>query len=158
MSAATRPTDLREALTHAGFGRELGLPGGADLLDRWDRGLAAFTQHYERRFRETVDPFAWWARNRIKAQAFFQPDTLSLSAEMKAAVWRVLLGSDIKSVELRFSPEDGESNLRLVLRSPYGDVEEYQSNYPDDVKLLRHLGTVSVDGRLEFQGYHAFRR
>lgn len=158
MSNDIRPDDLRDALVKAGLGRELEYPGGAELLDRWARGMTDFIEYYHRRFGDTVNPFAWWESNPVKARAYFEPDTLSLSPEMKTAVWRILLGSDIRTVEMRFTPEEAVSHLRLVLRSPHGEVEEYTSSQPNDLKLVRHLGTVSVGGRLEFQGYHAFRR
>lgn len=154
---------LREALRQTGNDRPF---RGAhndqylDLqLDLWCAGLRAFVDEYSKRFGEMLDPFAWLPVSPLKAKAFFQIDTLNLSPEMKIAVWRILLGSEIRALETVFRPEEEKTDLCLVLRPPYADAgayETYQSDKPDDIRLIRHLGTIRVNNRLELQGYYAF--
>jgi hypothetical protein len=147
---------LRDALLRTGRGRELQLPGSDAVLDRWCQGLDEFIAYYQNRFRETIDPFEWLKANLAKARAFFEPDTLSLSAEMKTAVWRILLGFDIRKVELLYQP-GGISHLRMELSPPrVGEIDVFESNAAEDAKLLRHLGSIRVNGQFELQGYHGF--
>lgn len=147
---------LKDAINRTGRERELALPGGDAVLDRWCAGLDEFVAHYQQRFGDVVDPFAWWGANPAKARAFFEPDTLSLSSEMKAAVWRMLLGFDIRKVELVYQLS-AASVLRVELSAPGSDhAEVFESHTPEDAKLLRHLGSIRVNGQFQLQGYHAF--
>ncbi len=148
---------LKTALTRAGRGRELALPGADAIVDRWRAELDEFVSYYAEKYKETVNPFAWWDANPTKARAFFEPDTLSLSAPMKAAVWRILLGFEIHRVALEYSVVSEASALRIELKAPGADeVEVFESAAADDTKLLRHLGSIRVNGKLQLQGYHAF--
>lgn len=147
---------LKDALVKEGRGRELALPGADTVLDRWRAGLDEFVTYYADRFKETINPFDWWNVNPAKARAFFEPDTLSLSAEMKAAVWRILLGFDIHKIELVYQSA-APSQVRLELSAPNSSkIEVFESNAPEDAKLLRHLGSIRVNGEFQLQGYHAF--
>ena len=147
---------LKEAITRTGRGRELSITGADAVLDRWQISLDAFVTYYANRFNETVNPFDWWQANPTKARAFFEPDTLSLSAEMKAAVWRILLGFDIRKVELVYQAS-APSLVRLELSAPHDSgTETFESTAPEDAKLLRHLGSIRVNGQFQLQGYHAF--
>ena len=74
---------------------------------------------------------------------------------MKVAVWRILFGCEIEAIHL--SSEPSQFRLTIRLRTPYGENEpEYESQDSEDVRLLRHLGTVEVNGATRFQGYYAF--
>ena len=147
---------LRDAVARTGRGRELSLPGANAYLERWRVGLEEFIAYYQQRFNETINPFQWWDANAAKASAFFDPDTLSLSATMKAAVWQMLLGFDLCRVELVYQLS-GPSLLRLELSSPeLNEVNLFESDAAEDAKLLRHLGSIRVNGAFQFQGYHAF--
>jgi|GEM_PF-2688790 len=148
---------LKQVVAQTGRGRELDLPGADEVLERWREGLDAFITYYRDRFGETVNPFDWWKVNPPKARAFFEPDTLSLSAPMKAAVWRILLGFDIQKIELVYQ-FSAPSHLRVELSTPAREeIELYESDNPADAKLLRHLGSILVDGQFQFQGYHSFQ-
>ncbi|MCI0700031.1 MAG: hypothetical protein L0241_02975 [Planctomycetia bacterium] len=147
---------LKAAVGRTGHARELTLPGADVVLERWRVGLEEFVAYYQNRFGETVNPFEWWKANPAKARAFFDPDTLSLSAAMKAAVWRILLGYDIRKVELVYQPSP-PSRVRLELSAPASsEIEPFESDAPEDAKLLRHLGSIRVNGQFQLQGYHAF--
>lgn len=149
---------LREALTEAGEGWALRYWGDrADgELDRLLGKLSRFTEEYQRRYVEPPDPFRLLRDNPIKGTAFFQMDTLRLSAGMMCAVWRILLGADIRSLRLEVMPRE-RMVLRLELATPGGGTEVFESQEPSDFRLLRHLGTVEVSGKLELQGYYALK-
>lgn len=147
---------LKAALTRTGRARELTLPGGDAILDRWRAGLDEFVAYYQDRFDETINPFDWLNANPAKARAFFDPDTLSLSPAMKAAVWRILLNFDIRKVELVYQLY-APSVLRVELSAlGTADTEVFESGAAEDAKLLRHLGSIRVNGQFQLQGYYAF--
>lgn len=156
MNAMIDREQLKEAVARTGRKREFSLPGADVVLDRWRSSLEEFVAYYAQRFNETVNPFDWWKANPAKARAFFEPDTLSLSAVMKAAVWRLLLGFDIRRIELLYQ-QSAPSRVRVELGPPGStDSEVFESDAPEDAKLLRHLGSIRVNGEFQLQGYHAF--
>lgn len=128
-----------------------------EILDRIHKDIDDFTKEYERRFGDKADPWELLKLNPTKAAAFFHMDTLSASVEMKLMVWRVLLGCEI--VEVKFAYQVGAmSKLFIKLRAPYGQKpEDYESDFPRDFAVLRHLGTTVSGGKLVLQGYYGTR-
>jgi hypothetical protein len=126
-------------------------------LDRLAADLEDFAQQYKQRFGERPDPFALLEENPLKGAAFFQIDTLLLSADMKIMVWRILLGCEIARVEFRYHA-GAEPALLVVLQPPYGQRQErYEGQKAADFRVLRHFGTTGVNGKLFLQGYYAAR-
>ena len=160
MTNALKKERLRGALRDAGSGWILEFWGKDQdkNLDVVLSDLDRFQREYLRRFRDTPDPFALIEENVLKGSAFFQVDTLRLSVEMKVMVWRILLGCEIKRMELQY--EAGRSfSLLFVLQPPYSqDDEEYRSAEPSDFRVLRHFGSTGVNDTLFLQGYYALRQ
>lgn len=148
------PDVVREALAKTRSKTLLEAPGWEAYFSKWADGLGEFVARYQSRFQDRPDPVGLLQTAPAKGAAFWELDTLRLSVEMKIAVWRVLLGSDIVSAILEST--DQRFRLVLQLRTPYGTDEEYVSESSADLRLLRHLGTIEVNGRTQFQGYYAF--
>lgn len=120
------------------------------------RDLEEFSRYYRNRFGETPDPFQLLDDNPTKAAAFFQFDTLRVSPEIKAAVWRILLGFEI--IEVRFHYRQSKTpEFSIVLAPAWGEQnpEAYQGESQDDFRVLRHLGISFVDDKLFLNGYFA---
>ena len=62
----------------------------------------------------SADLFGLVETNPTKAAAFFQPDTLQASREMKLMVWRILLGCEIQGIELTSTEQGKQSLFRFV--------------------------------------------
>jgi hypothetical protein len=76
---------------------------------------------------------------------------------MLIMVWRILQGMRIQEVDMAYR-EQKSFRLRVVLNSPYEDASEvYESSDIGDAKLLRHLGTLEVDGKPVFDGFYPLR-
>src|SRR5436305_10821813 len=91
---------LRDALVRAGEGWVFQFWGDRSdaELDRLIGELGRFADEYDLRYGERPDPFGLLTANPVKGAAFFQIDTLRLTPEMQCAVWRILLGADIRSL------------------------------------------------------------
>ncbi len=149
---------VRAALDKTGNGWLLSYWGqDADKhLNKVVAELKSFVRAYRRRFKDTPDILGLVEVNPIKAAAFFQTDTLLASCEMKIMIWRLLLGSDISELEFRYRVGEPIS-FRIVLVTPYGDEETYQSEDASDFRILRHIGVTGVGEQSLLQGYYAFR-
>ena len=159
MSKASQRQRLRDALHEADSDWILSFWGKEQdkNLDRVLGDLDQFADEYAKRFRERPDPFKLLAENPLKGAAFFQIDTLRLSAEMKVMVWRILLGCEITRVEFRYAA-GRKPTLRVTLRPPYGQgEEEYTGGEPTDFRILRHFGSSGADDQLFLEGYYALR-
>jgi hypothetical protein len=149
--------DLRSALEACGYGWLLDW-WGEDVENRLAETamrLERFMEMYQQRFGDRPDPFSLLAASPAKAAAFFHPTTLAASTEIQCAVWRILLGASVESLQLRYQVGQSPA-LELMLRTPSGDCESYQTRFPLDVKILRHLGITAVDNDgLVLDGYYA---
>lgn len=145
---------VRDALAKTRSRNLLDSPGWESHFSRWADGLNQFVARYQDRFQDRPDPIGLLHAAPAKGAAFWELDTLRLSTEMKVAVWRVLLGSAIAS--LRVDSGDNSFSLQLVLQTRDGATESYESQHSEDIRLLRHLGTIEVGDRTRFQGYYAF--
>jgi hypothetical protein len=156
MSTPERRALLRAALEAAGSSWLLKYWGKDQdrALDQTLQALDEFAAEYERRFRYRPDPFALPGQDPARGRAFFQADTLALSAEMKILVWRILLGCEIHRVEFHYESAGG-TDLTVTLRTPYGEEEQYRGQQSRDFKVLRHFGATGVDNHLVLQGYYA---
>lgn len=148
---------LREILKQTRARKLLDAPGWEPVLEQWAGGLNRFVKEYGLRFPDNpADPIKFFHSAPTKAAAFFELDTLRSSTEMKIAVWLILQGWEIDRVEVDVRRRQS-SMVRLVLRAPYGDEETtYESDDPEDIRLIRHFGTITINNQPEFQGYHAF--
>lgn len=125
-------------------------------LQRIAGELEQFIEAYEGRFGERPDPLKLLEINPLAGAAFFQPDTLQLSTEMKTAVYRILLGAEIASV--KFAYELGEQNdFQLELLTSDGQREIYVGKGSRDFTVLRHISSAEIGNRLQLQGYYALR-
>src|SRR5205823_1752583 len=119
--------------------------GNHSLLDFWgttaDRHLKkitsqleAFAREYKRRFKDVPDFFGLLDTNTAKAAAFFQADTLLASREMKIMIWRILVGCEIKQIELKYKAGSGLF-LQMKLGSPTGEDETYTTRETSDCRV-----------------------
>lgn len=92
-----------------------------------------------------------------KADAFLQALVSIRGTPILCAAWRIVQGMEIESIEVRYA-RLADFALRVVLRSPYGETEEYSSNDINDVVFVRHLGKATVDARPFFDGFYALRQ
>ncbi len=147
---------LRQALVSSGNSWLLNY-WGADrdrFLEAAARDLDAFVEEYAKRFGENPDPLSM-ADSPFKGKAFFQPDTLRASVDMKIMVWRILLGCEVARIHLEYAA-GGLTRLTVELRTPYGETETYIGR-PGDFRLLRHFGVIERNGELVVQGYYALK-
>lgn len=158
MTKAIEATQLREALEKT---------GNAWLFQFWEdkadkvlegmrRALRRFIREYRRRFpaEGKPDPFRLLEENPDKGAAFFQPDTFDLSTEMQIMVWKVLSGWEIVRVKFSYTL-DTAPQLRVVLRAPSGEEDEFEGQGPSDYLVLRHFGSFFQQERLRLDGYYA---
>lgn len=92
-----------------------------------------------------------------KADAFLQALVSIRSTPILCAAWRVVQGMEIESIEMRYARLH-DFALRIVLRSPFGETEEYSSDDINDVVFVRHLGKSTVDARPFFDGFYGLRQ
>ena len=92
-----------------------------------------------------------------KADAFLQALVSNPSTPMLCAAWRLLQGMEVEQLEIRYS-RLAEFMLRVVLNSPYGQIEEYVSSDINDIAFLRHLGKSTIDGRPFLDGFYPLRQ
>jgi len=151
-------TTLREAMLKAGEEKVLQFFGDkADQeLDRLLAQLKQFIDEFETRYGDRPDPIGLLSENPVKAAAFFQLDTLELSTQAKMAVWWMLSGADLMRLNAEVVSRE-YTRIALRLKTPVGE-QEFVCQDPSDFRLLRHLGTVRVDGKLAIDGYYALRR
>jgi hypothetical protein len=154
MNDPITPDVVRSALAKTRSKNLLNAPGWEPYFAKWAADLNQFVERYRSRFGESLDPVGLLSSSEAKGAAFWELDTLRLSVEMKIAVWRILLGSDISAIEL----EENENlfHLTIQLKTPYGTEETYESKESADIRMLRHLGAIEVNGATQFQGYYAF--
>lgn len=92
-----------------------------------------------------------------KADAFLQALVSIRSTQILCAAWRIVQGMEIESINIQYARLH-DFTLRIVLRSPYGETEEYGSNDINDVVFVRHLGQSTVDTKPLFDGFYALRQ
>lgn len=99
------------------------------------------------------------AKNPHKIRAFLQAFCTVSSPDMLVMVWRVLQGLGIREIKMAYRERDF-FELTVVLERPGtypGQSEVYQSQDIRDAAILRHLGTVSIDGKPFFHGFYTLR-
>jgi len=92
-----------------------------------------------------------------KADAFLQALVSIRSTPMLCVAWRILQGMQIAAIDMEYL-QLSTFTLRVVLRSPYNQDEEYQSDDINDAVFLRHLGKSMVDDKPFFDGFYALRQ
>jgi hypothetical protein len=149
---------IEQALEQAGVAWQLALGGlerqGQLLMIH--RELGRFLRHYRTRFPEdqAPNPVALAEENPTKAAAFFHPETLLLSEEMRVMAWRLLEGDEIEVV--RFQYRAGKPHeLTVVLRSLSGKQVAFAGLFWHDVFALRHFGIGVHNELLALRGYYA---
>jgi hypothetical protein len=158
MSQPIRRDRLKSALEATGNAWGLQREGAwvEEGIARLEQELDEFAQAYQQRFGDRPDPFALLETDRYKGAAFFSPDTLRASVEMKIMIWRILLGSEILRIDFRYELR-GATTLEVTLCGLTGEKETYRSQVPFDFKVLRHIGATGINGNLILQGYYALR-
>ena len=154
-------SDLRKAIDETGNGwwlDELGEDSDS-VLGVLALEIELFRASYGQRFGEEADPYSLIKANPLKARAFFQPDTLRLTTEMKIAVWRIMRGCEVQRIDFHFDADADEvASLTLTLRPPHGPDEEYKGFPFRDYCMLRHLGmTFGRKNNLAFNGYYSLK-
>jgi hypothetical protein len=91
-----------------------------------------------------------------KADAFLQALVSIRSTSMLCAAWRILQGMEIASVDMQYRRLLG-FELRVVLRSPHEEEEEYRTADISDAVFVRHLGKATIDKKPYFDGFYALR-
>ncbi len=120
-------------------------------------------EEYARHERRTAESFSVeWIRRLIavsphKAQAFLQALVSIRSTPILFAAWRILQGSDVLRLEMRYTRLE-DFSLTVELQSPYGVTECYESREIGDAVFLRHLGHAKADKRPLFDGFFALRQ
>ncbi len=96
-----------------------------------------------------------YEKNPHKVRAFFQVVDSAASPEILLMVWRILQGTNIAAIQMNYDAE-GLFHLHVTLSSTdAGGTEEYETNDIDDAVVLRHLGTLKMDGKGIFDGFYA---
>lgn len=159
----TRPiqaADLRDSLEKSGSGWLLGYWGAeaTTRLTQLASELDEFVAEYERRFGEAISPVELLRANPDQGRAFFQPDTLASSLEMKLMVYRILMGLEIVALEFHHERE-GNTSLTVTLENPFDDPKRVEVYHGQgfDFRVLRRFGAVEINGRFQLQGYYAPR-
>jgi hypothetical protein len=149
---------LESALSDAGLAWLVRYWGDekAKFLQETAQKISDFVEEFALRYKERPDPFRLLQENAVKGRAFFQFDTLVASVEMKIMVWRILQGCDVTRVEFHYD-RDSKPSLEVELRTPYGERENYASDYWADFRVLRHFGTVKTGDTLRLEGYYAVK-
>jgi hypothetical protein len=154
--AFTRET-LRKVLLQTRAGSFFRGPDADAKLDQFAISLREFVEAHRRRFPKTPDPgpLELFETDPVRGRAFFEVDTLELSPEMKLAVWCILMGFSVHSLEMQFQ-KNAPFSLRIQLQGSEDRLELFESRSPGDFRLIRHLLTMQINDRVEFQGYYAF--
>jgi hypothetical protein len=146
---------VRDAIAMTRSKNLLDAPGWEPYFSKWALGLNEFVDWYVQTHGEKPDPIGLLTTSPAKGAAFWELDTLRLSTPMKMAVWRILLGCEIVSIRMNLEPRAFE--LVVLLRAPNGEYDpRYETQDSENIRFLRHLGTIEADGRTQFQGYYAF--
>ena len=161
MNTPTEPAQIEEAFknTDCEWILDDSATSAADrgkLLIAVAAEIDEFCDEYEKRFAERPDPFDLLAENRDKGAAFFEMFSgPPLSVDMRILIWRILRGLEIRTIELNYDKREKKFAARIVIGTRDGDDEVYRSDHPWDFTLLRHLGMLTIDGRLVLDGYFA---
>jgi hypothetical protein len=99
---------------------------------------------------------AEFGRNPHRVKAFLQALGARQSVGFLLLTWRVLQGLVIQDVQVRYERTDG-FHARVVLTTPEGNREEYETDNLSDARFFRHIGIVQVNGRDVFDGFYALR-
>jgi hypothetical protein len=98
---------------------------------------------------------ATYEKNPHKVRAFLQVLDSVSSPDILVMVWRILQGMNIAAIRMAYDAT-GQFHLYVTLSSPYDQAtEEYESTDIDDAVILRHLGTMKMDGQGIFDGFYA---
>jgi hypothetical protein len=97
--------------------------------------------------------FELYDKRRTQVRAFLQALVSSTSIDMLVMTWRIIQGMNVKTIHMKYEMEDSFT-LNVVLASPFGDEEKYESRDIDDAALLRHIGIMKMDGSPVFHGFY----
>jgi hypothetical protein len=147
---------LADALQKSGCGWILQFEDRDITLQIVAEALNEFIEKYIKRFSDTPDPFRLLENNPAKGKAFFQVlSGAHVSSDMLLAIWRIFEGAEIHSINFEYQRTE-KFGLRIILKMPYDEImEEYKSNELRDFRILRHLGTLTIDGTPVLEGFYA---
>jgi|GEM_PF-827911 len=131
--------------------------GGEDkLLDHLTEMMTKFSQRLFEKTKIKTEPFSifeLYDQRRTQVRSFLQALVSSASTDMLVMTWRIIQGMNVKTVEMQYEMEQ-TFRLKVILSSPYGAAEEYESPDIDDAALLRHIGIMKMDGAPVFHGFY----
>ena len=99
---------------------------------------------------------ATYPKNPHKVRAFLQVLGAVASPQILVMVWRIIQGMGVASIEMEYRSEETFKML-VRLKSPYGEMEEYESSDIDDAVILRHVGIMKMGDKGIFDGFYALR-
>ncbi len=155
----TEPARVQEAFSLADCDWILEYPKEQEqrhlLLEVVAKEIDEFREAFNQRFRRLPDPFDLINDNTEKATAFFEIfGGPPLSVDIRILIWRLIEGAEIREIDVRYERKRPFS-ARFVIGNR-GSVDEiYETNHPWDFTVLRHLGMLTVDGKLVLEGYYA---
>lgn len=159
MSTATNVAQVQDAFQRTGCAwilEDVEDSEREELLAAVTREIEEFRDEYERRFGLRPDPFELLTENSEKATAFFQAFTgPPLSLSIRIAVWRLLFGCEIRSLDVSYRKK-ASFEARIVIGPRHEQADpEYMTTNPWDFVILRHLGIMTISGKLVLDGYYA---
>ena len=154
MATTTEMDAIERAFARTGNRWILGGERREEVLGGVAEEVSGFVDFYKEHYGEIVNPFALIDINPDKAAAFFELYTNPpISIEMRVVVWRLIHGADIQSVRFNYDRDEGtELVITLIER---GHREEYRSDRLEDFEAIRHIGTLTIDGKEILDGYYA---
>lgn len=155
MSTPTEPAEVERAFMETGNGWILNMAGRGAILKQVAREIDEFIIEYKRRFGNPPDPFALLDENPVKAAGFFELYTNPpISMDMRVAVWQLIHGADIHSVQFAY---DRDRGTELVIKLTSGrrrTLEEYRGDSLADFVVIKHIGVLTLNGREVLDGYY----
>jgi hypothetical protein len=99
---------------------------------------------------------AAYQRNPHKVTAFLQVIGSIRTPDFLVMVWRILQGMNVGRLSVEYRSEQ-RFKMQIELNSPNEsgvEPERYESENIDDSVILRHLGTMKMDGKPVFDGFY----
>jgi hypothetical protein len=127
-----------------------------ELLATIAREIEVFREEYDKRFGHRPNPFELLDEMGERAIAFFQSFIgPPLSLDIRIAIWRLLVGCEIRSLEIRYRKKDS-FEVRIIVGQRHEPPDpDYVTSNPWDFIVLRHMGVMTVNGKLVLDGYYA---
>lgn len=119
--------------------------------------MMRFSSEYLSRYKLPIQPltiFELYYKMRPQVRAFLQAVATTQNAKMLVMVWRIINGSGIKHMELCYD-DRATFRFKVILESPVGAPDLFETIDIDDGALLRHLGIMKAAGKPVYHGFFA---